>query len=402
MELMFETKYKIILNLSMGVFSTERSILHSDLNCYYASVEMMLDPSLRGKAVAVCGSTDERYGIVLAKSELAKQAGVKTGMVNWEARQRYPGLILVAPHYEQYLKYAKLTKEIYQRYTDRVEPYGMDECWIDVSGSLALYGAAIDIAEEIRKTVKEELGLTVSIGVSYNKVFAKLGSDMKKPDAITPIPKSSVEELVWPLPASDLFYCGSASAKKLAAYGIYTIGDIAKTPPDFLKRRLGVNGLMLWNFANGKDTSQVACRDFVSPIKSIGHKLQVHGLEATGVQITVKDNTLFYKQHQGPLEMATQSPMEIALQARELFHKNYRWSGNVRAVTVRAINLIPKGQPQQLNLYVDNERRMCLENTVEDIRRRFGKRAIYSVVLMGDLKMPKTSSHEIIMPGVSR
>ena len=392
----------------------------------------MLNPSLRGKVVAVCGSTDERHGIVLAKSELAKQAGVTTGMVNWEARQRCPGLILVPPHYDQYLKYSKLTREIYHRYTEQVEPYGMDECWLDVSGSLDLYGSGMDIAEEVRKTTREELGLTVSIGVSYNKVFAKLGSDMKKPDAITQISESTMEALVWPLPASDMFYCGRASAKKLAAYGIHTIGDIAKTPPDFLKRRLGVNGIMLWKFANGNDTSQVASRDFVSPIKSIGHgitctcdlinegevwkvmlelsqdighKLRVHGLEATGVQITIKDNTLFYKQHQGPLEMPTQSPMEIALQARELFRKNYRWAGNVRSVTVRAINLVSKGQPQQLNFYVDNERRerlICLDNTVEDIRHRFGKRAIYSAVLMGDLKMPKTSSHEIIMPGVSR
>ncbi len=297
----------------------QRAILHSDLNSFYASVEMMLNPNLRGKAVAVCGSTEDRHGIVLAKSELAKKAGIKTGMVNWEARQRCPGLIVVPPHYEQYLKYSKLTREIYLRYTDQVEPYGMDECWLDVSGSLDLYGTGMDIAQAIRNTVKEELGMTVSIGVSYNKVFAKLGSDMKKPDAVTQISETDMELLVWPLPASDLFYCGRASAKKLAAYGIHTIGDIAKTPPDFLKRRLGVNGIMLWQFANGLDSSPVAGQDFISPIKSIGHgitctcdlvnedevwrvmlelaqdvghKLRIHGLEASGVQITVKDESL--------------------------------------------------------------------------------------------------------------
>lgn len=409
----------------------QRTILHSDLNSFYASVEMMLNPELRGKAVAVCGSTEERHGIVLAKSELAKKAGIKTGMVNWEARQRCHSLIVVPPHYEQYLKYSKLTREIYQRFTDQVEPYGMDECWLDVSGSLALYGSGMDIAEAIRNTVKEELGMTVSIGVSYYKVFAKLGSDLKKPDAITEIPATAMVSLVWRLPASDLFYCGRSSAKKLAAYGIHTIGDIAKTPPDFLKRRLGVNGIMLWQFANGLDTSTVASKDFVSPIKSIGHgitctcdlvnegevwrvmlelsqdlghKLRVHGLEASGVQITVKDETLLYKQYQTPLEMPTQSPMEIAHKARELFHQRYCWTGKVRAITVRAINLLPKGFPQQYNLYVDNERRerrICLEDTVEEIRRRFGKRAIYSAVLMGDIKIPTNNCCEIIMPGMN-
>lgn len=410
----------------------ERSILHSDLNSFYASVEMMLNPDLQGKAVAVCGSTEDRHGIVLAKSELAKKTGIKTGMVNWEARQRCPGLILVPPQYDQYVKYSKLTREIYQRYTDQVEPYGMDECWMDVSGSVQLFGTSMRIAEEIRKTTKKELGLSVSIGVSYNKVFSKLGSDMKKPDAITEVSKDRVEELVWPLPASELFYCGRATTKKLAAYGIHTIGDIAKTPPDFLKRRLGVNGVILWNYANGKDTSQVMQKDFVSPIKSIrhgitcvadlvseqevwrvmlelsqdiGHKLRVHSLEATGVQISIRDNTLFFKQYQGALELATQSPMEIALKSRELFHKNYRWAGNVRSVTVRAINLIPKGQPLQFNLYVDNERRerkICLEDTVEQIRRRYGKRAIYPATLLGDLKMPGIRSNEITMPGMRR
>lgn len=157
----------------------ERTILHSDMNCFYASVEMMLDPSLRGKAVAVCGSTENRHGIVLAKSELAKKAGVKTGMVNWEARQRCPDLIMVKPQYEQYLKYSELARNIYQRYTDQVEPYGMDECWLDVGGSRSVCGSGMEIAESIRQTVKEELGLTVSIGVSFNKMFAKLGSDMK-------------------------------------------------------------------------------------------------------------------------------------------------------------------------------------------------------------------------------
>lgn len=251
--------------------ATEPTILHSDLNCFYASVEMMLDPRLRGKAVAVCGSTEDRHGIVLAKSELAKRAGVKTGMVNWEAKQRCPDLILVPPQYEQYLKYSKLAHEIYYRYTDMVEPFGMDECWLDCTGGRGLYGDGPRIADEIRTAMREELGLTVSVGVSYNKIFAKLGSDMKKPDAVTIITSSDFKEKVWPLPASDLLYVGRATTKRLEGYGIHTIGDIARTPPELLRSWFGVNGLAIWKYASGTDTSRVAHKDFVSPVKSIGH-----------------------------------------------------------------------------------------------------------------------------------
>jgi len=195
----------------------DRIILHSDMNSFYASVEMMLDPRLKGKAVAVCGATEERHGIVLAKSELAKKAGVKTGMVNWEAKQRCPGLILVPPQYDQYLKYSKLAHEIYYRYTDLVEPFGMDECWLDVTAS-GTYGDGMEIAEKIRTACREELGLTVSIGVSFNKIFAKLGSDMKKPDAVTQITRADFKEKVWPLAASELIYVGRATEKKLRCY----------------------------------------------------------------------------------------------------------------------------------------------------------------------------------------
>ena len=247
-----------------------RTILHSDMNSYYASVEMMLDPKLRGKAVAVCGSTEERHGIVLAKSELAKKAGVKTGMVNWEARQKCPDLIVVPPQYEQYLKYSRLAHEIYYRYTDLVEPFGMDECWLDVTASRT-YGTGIEIAEKIRKATKEELGLTVSIGVSFNKIFAKLGSDMKKPDAITVITPENYREKVWPLPASELIYIGPATERKLTSYGVHTIGEVAALGPDTLKSWFGVNGIKLWTYASGTDTSRIMQKDFVSPIKSIGH-----------------------------------------------------------------------------------------------------------------------------------
>ena len=332
---------------------SERVILHSDLNCFYASVEMMLNPSLRGKAVAVCGATEDRHGIVLAKSEEEKKAGVKTGMVNWEAKQLCPNLIMVPPQYEQYFKYSKLTRAIYQRYTDQVEPYGMDECWLDITGSQHICGDGMEVAESIRRTVKQELGLTVSIGVSYNKIFAKLGSDMKKPDAITEITKKNFKEKVWPLPASDLLYVGRATTAKLARYGIHTIGDIAAADPGLLKSFLGVNGLAIWKYAAGLDDSRVMHKDFVSPVKSvghgitcyadletsdevwkvilelsqdIGHKLRLHELAATGVQISVRGNDLGGRQFQTKLSHSTQTPMIIARKARDLFELNYNWS----------------------------------------------------------------------------
>lgn len=387
-------------------------------------------PSLRGKAVAVCGSTENRHGIVLAKSELAKKAGVKTGMVNWEARQRCPDLIMVKPQYEQYLKYSELARNIYQRYTDQVEPYGMDECWLDVGGSRSVCGSGMEIAESIRQTVKEELGLTVSIGVSFNKMFAKLGSDMKKPDAITEIRKAEFKEKIWPLPASDLLFVGRATTAKLEKYGITTIGGIANADPQFLKRLLGVNGLGLWRSAAGLDDSPVMHKDFVSPIKSvghgitctadlenedevwkvmlelsqdIGHRLRIHRLKASGVQISIRSNDLGFRQYQAPLTLATQSPSVIAHKAIQIFRDNYRWIMPVRAVTVRAINLRPKNEPEQIDLFTDMrqlERLDRLDDCIEDIRRRFGKQAVFQACLLGNLKMPFDNRDKVVMPGV--
>jgi len=306
----------------------------------------------------------------------------------------------------------------------------MDECWLDVTGSRSVMGSGTEIAEDIRKTVREELGLTVSIGVSYNKIFAKLGSDMKKPDATTVITEEDYKEKVWPLPASDLLYVGRATEAKLARYGIRTIGDIAATSPEALKRWLGVNGLALWAYAAGKDVSRVMHKDFVSPVKSIGHgitcvadlndeeevwrvmlelsqdighRLRLHKLVASGVQISVRSNDLSSKQFQCKLEQTTRSPSQIASTARGLLHRNYTWSTPIRAVTVRAINLAPQDQPEQITIFSDIaklDRRDRLETAVEEIRRRFGKRAITYAALMGNLKMPGDGRHEVVMPGM--
>lgn len=407
----------------------DRIILHSDMNSFYASVEMMLDPRLKGKAVAVCGATEERHGIVLAKSELAKKAGVKTGMVNWEAKQRCPGLILVPPQYDQYLKYSKLAHEIYYRYTDLVEPFGMDECWLDVTAS-GIYGTGIEIAEKIRTACREELGLTVSIGVSFNKIFAKLGSDLKKPDAVTQITREDFREKVWPLAASELIYVGRATEKKLANYGVHTIGDLAAIPPDILRGWFGINGLKLWAYANGTDKSRVMHKEFVSPMKSIGHgitctadleneeevhrvllelaqdvghRLRIHNLTAQGVQIYVRGNDLLGSQYQCKLPFRTQLPSEITAAGFRLFQERYRWNTKLRAVCIRAIDLVPKSDAEQLNMFVDTarlDRRERLEDAIESLRDRFGKRAITYATLLGDLKMPDDGRHSVKMPGL--
>ena len=409
--------------------TNDRVILHSDMNSFYASVEMMLDPSLKGKAVAVCGATEERHGIVLAKSDLAKKAGVKTGMVNWEAKQRCPNLILVPPQYDQYLKYSKLAQQIYYRYTDLVEPFGMDECWLDMTGSGA-FGTGMEIAEKIRSACREELGLTVSIGVSFNKIFAKLGSDMKKPDAVTQITKDDFREKVWPLAASELIYVGRATEAKLARHGVRTVGDLAAIPPEILQGWFGVNGLKLWAYANGADRSRVMHKDFVSPVKSIGHgitctadleneeevfkvmlklaqdvghRLRVHELSAQGVQVSIRGNDLLGAQYQCQLPFRTQLPSEIASAGFNIFKQRYRWGTNIRAVCIRAINLVPKSDTEQLSMFVDTarrDRRAKLEDAIEDLRGRYGKKAITYATLLGDLKMPDDGRHSVKMPGL--
>ena len=290
-----------------------RNILHCDMNNFYASVECMLNPALKEYPVAVCGSVEERHGIVLAKNYKAKAFDVKTGDTVWQAQQKCRDLVIVPPHYEEYIKYSKLARSVYERYTDQVEPYGMDECWLDITGTGSLFGSPVEVANKIRETIKFELGLTISVGVSFNKIFAKLGSDMKKPDAVTVIPKDTFREKIWKLPSADLLGVGRATQRTLDSYGIRTIGALAQTDPEFLRSVLGKNGVALWNYANGNDLSLVAKKDFVSPIKSvghgittvadlekpeqvwpvfleltqdIGHKLRVHGLSAEGVKKT--------------------------------------------------------------------------------------------------------------------
>jgi DNA polymerase-4 len=406
----------------------EKIILHSDLNNFYASVECLNNPKLRNKFVAVCGSQEERHGIVLAKNQRAKMMGVQTGEAIWQAKQKCPDLVIVPPNFDEYLKYSRLVREVYYQYTDLIEPFGMDECWLDVTGSTGLFGDGSQIAHKIRECVKKEIGLTVSVGVSFNKIFAKLGSDIKKPDAVTCIEKDSFKERVWNLPASNLLGVGRATAARLGKYNIKTIGELANTNPKYLKNWFGVNGVKLWRYANGFDDSRVAPFDYKSPIKSIGHgitcvadlvndyevwrvmleltqdisrKLRANELLAGGVSIAVKDNTLFYKEYQCKMNIPTHSTMEIAKEAFNLFQKNYNWQNNIRAVTVRVINLVSEHMPRQISLLSDETKRdktEKIESAMEKIRERFGKQAVTYACLLGDLKMPKTKDVELIMP----
>lgn len=303
----------------------------------------------------------------------------------------------------------------------------MDECWLDITGTGSLFGSPVEVANKIRETIKFELGLTISVGVSFNKIFAKLGSDMKKPDAVTVIPKDTFREKIWKLPAADLLGVGRATQRTLDSYGIRTIGALAQTDPEFLRSVLGKNGVALWNYANGNDLSLVAKEDFVSPIKSvghgittvadlekpeqvwpvfleltqdIGHKLRVHGLSAEGVAIHIRDNTLCTRQWQTKIDLPTQSPMVLAKRAFQLFEARYGWYNPIRSVTIQAINLIPQDTPRQIGLFMDVEKQEKLERLekcIETIRRRFGKDSIRNGVLYQDLQLPPEKV-EITMP----
>lgn len=406
----------------------ERVILHSDLNACYASIECMLNPELRGKPVAVAGNVEDRHGIILAKSQEAKVCGVKTGEAIWEAKQKCRDLITVAPHYDEYIRYSNLVRDIYRRYTDLIEPFGLDEAWLDVTGSQRLFGTGEQIANDIREVVKYELGLTVSVGVSFNKVFAKLGSDLKKPDAVTVITRDDFREKLWHLPANEMIGIGRATYKKLKGFGIHTIGELAACRQEWVTRQFGKCGTELWMFANGLDSSRVKPDGYRAPIKSIGHgitcsadlvdanevwrvflslsqdvnrRLSHYSLKAAGVQITVKDCNLFSRQFQKKLPIATQSATELARAAIELFTANYRWNYDVRAVTVRAIDLIDADTPAQLDFFSDmkkHEKMQKIDDTVLELRRRFGKDAIFNACLMQEEKIPHGNPTESVMP----
>ena len=410
----------------------ERVILHADMNNCYASIETKLNPKLKGIPLAVCGRREDRHGIVLAKSQEAKVLGVKTGEAIWEAQLKCPNLLIVPPNYDEYLKHSKWARDIYYDYSNQVEPYGIDECWLDVSGSIHLFGKGRDIAEEIRSRIKKELGITVSIGVSFNKIFAKLGSDMKKPDAVTEISRKDFKEKIWNLPVEELLGVGKASKKKLNRLMIFTIGDLARGDPDLIRMKLGINGVYLWNYANGRDYSSVTDRDYRDPVKSVGRgitttedlennlevyrvfrelsfgvskALRSYGYLAGGIQISVKNNNLISKQYQKQISYPSLSSTILAEEAYDLFLEKYSWESPIRALTIRAINLIGEKNGSQLSFYEDYSKlikREKVDDAFFKIRERFGDYSISYAGLMGDIKMPMERNEIVTLPGGTR
>ncbi|MDO5016467.1 MAG: DNA polymerase IV [Eubacteriales bacterium] len=405
-------------------------ILHCDMNSYYASVATMLNPKLKGKPVAVAGSREDRHGIILAKSQEAKICGVKTGEIIAEAQAKCPDLILVPPQYEAYVYYSRLSREIYYRYTDQVESFGLDECWLDVTASKKLFGSGPQIADELRAVMRQELGLTISVGVSYNKVFAKLGSDLKKPDATNIIREDDLEKLVWQLPVESLLGVGPATRTKLSRFGVRTIGQLAKLPPSWLQAKFGVNGYKLWRWANGLDDGKVRHWGEPIPVKSIGHsltlrqdlylntelkslfldlsqevarRLRLAEFKAGGLQISLKSANFNYQEWQTPLPYPSQSSVYLAKAAYQLAKEKYDFKEPLRAIGIRAISLIPQEQPLQLNFFSDAaelERLEHLDDAIYDLRARYGADCLTWGSLLGEQKTAEPTPWEICPPGL--
>ena len=375
---------------------------------------MQRHPELRDKPLAVCGSQEERHGIVLAANYIAKPYGVKTGMAVWQARQRCPHLVMLPPDMGEYIRFSQMTREIYEDYTDQIEPFGLDENWLDVTGSVGMFGSPMTIAREISDRMKFELGITCSIGVADNKITAKLGSDYKKPDAITRIERDNYREVVYPLPVEDLLYVGPATSKKLRGLGISTIGGLAQAPLDTLTRKLGKMGTVLQTFALGLDPSPVQKSSHIPNIKSVGNsattprdmtcdsdvelmllllaesvasRMRELASRCTVVEVYIRDVELNSFCRQRKLEVPTCSSDEIAQTACDLFRQNYRWVRPLRSIGVRGAGLVEATAGTQLSLYPEETRRDKWERidaAVDRLRQRYGYRSIQRARLFTD------------------
>ena len=390
-----------------------RTVLHSDLNNFYASVELLSHPELKGKPVAVAGDVEARHGIVLAKNYEAKAYGVQTAEPLWQARQKCPDIVFLPPHFELYEQYSQAAREIYYDYTDMIEPFGLDECWLDVTGSLGIFENGERIADIIRGRMKKELGLTVSVGVSFNKVFAKLGSDMKKPDATTVIGEGDFRSKIWSLPATDLLFVGKKTDKKLKMYGIRTIGDLANTDPYLLKCILGKNGLSLYEAANGRDISPVSLFRSSPPPKSIGNsttpprdlvsdddidiilyqlcenvsmRMRREGVVCTTVQVSVRYSDLHSVERQMKPDYPNRTARSLYECARELMRRHRLLGQPIRSLGVRGADLI-RADSEQLSFSPDVmaiQRAETLEGVVDGLRRRYGKPTLRRGIMLTD------------------
>ena len=393
----------------------DRVILHCDCNSFFASVETVLHPEYRGVPMAVCGSQEDRHGIVLAKNEEAKRYGIQTAETVWSAKKKCPDLVIAPPHHELYLEFSRRINRIYDRYTDLVEPFSVDESWLDVTGSRALFGDGLAIAEEIRRAVKEEIGITVSIGVSFNKMFAKMGSDYKKPDAITVISRDNFEQIIYPLPVDSMMYIGPHTAAVLHSCNIHTLGELATASRSFLASRFGKQGEALYTYVHGEDDSPVLSRAELAEPKSVGNgmtfrrdlvsaeeirvglaalseeiavRLRDLGKKATTLSVTVKDTMLGTVSRQRALAKPSALARELSDSAFAILSETWRIGRPIRALTVTAMNLIGEHEGgEQLSMFgaeaeERREKTGRLEDAVDGIRRRFGRTSISSGAIL--------------------
>ena len=384
----------------------ERVILHCDLNNFFASVSLLFNPTLRSVPVAVCGDKEQRHGIVLAKNEAAKRCGVKTAEAIFEARAKCPELVILPPMMDKYKEYSEKAHRIYEEYTDMIEPFGIDECWLDVTGSRLLFGSGEEIADKIRRGIKQKLGITVSVGVSFNKVFAKLGSDMKKPDGITVISRENFREKIWRLPISDLLFVGRKTTDRLRSCGICTIGDAAVCSDEMLERLLGKNGLELKRYALGEDNSPVSRQhekatpksigrsvtrqqDFKTPdeiwgmflslAREISDSLREQGLYAGGVQVHIRNAALSVKEFSRSYPDSVNGAKIIAERGMELLNEHFGFTEPLRSVGLRAINLRGYQTAIQEDIFGDSEKRETeekIESSIYELRKKFGSTSI--------------------------
>jgi DNA polymerase-4 len=394
-----------------------RAILHCDINNCFASIETAINPKLLGLPVAVCGNPLERRGIVLAKSEQAKKYGVKTGDTLWEARQKCKDIIFIPPHYDTYVQYSEAIQKYYAQFTPQIEPFGLDECWLDVSH----HPDPIQLAEQIRQDIRRIFHITVSIGVSFNKVFAKLGSDLKKPDAVTAIPAETYRHIIWGLPVSTLLGAGRATSENLRRIGICSIGQLASADRKMIRARLGKHGDKLWCAANGQDNSPVLPIHLREPRQSIGHGttlpydmhashelwptiqvlaertafgLHSEALSGLGIAIMVRDTTLCFRQYQTNLRQPIASSSTIAQYALMLLSQHYPWDFPIRAFSIRVFHLVPENTPRQLSLFdmsASKARQNVTDRTLQAIQTRYGTQALYRGYQLGMPSCPKNT-----------
>ncbi|MBQ7891001.1 MAG: DNA polymerase IV [Erysipelotrichaceae bacterium] len=380
----------------------DRVILHCDLNSFYASVEELYHPEYKNVPLAVGGSEQARHGIILAKNQLAKKYKIQTAEPIWQAKQKCPNLVVVPPSFDKYVYFSNRVREIFQEYTDLIEPFGIDEAWLDVTGSQMLFGDGKCIADTLRMRIKEELGITASVGVSFNKIFAKLGSDYKKPDATTVITRENKHLIVDPLPVEDLLFVGKSATKALHACGIYTIGQLANTDCAYLEKVLGKMGKMLWCYANGLDTSEVKPWGYKEDAKSISHgmttkrdirnvmdakmvlslmaeevtsDMRIQKVVCKKVCLFMRDVNLRVFQRQCVLPKKTQCASDILDAVMKLLSKHYDFEIPLRSIGIRVMDFESEESGRQLSLFEDaihDEKGEQLEKTVDLIRKRYG------------------------------